>query len=69
MPKQALTITLEAERRADLDRLAEAQGRACDTVIEEAIANWLDLQAWQAGEIEAGNFATAAEIETAYGRR
>jgi predicted transcriptional regulator len=76
MPKEALTITLEAERLADLDRMVAAQGRDRDTVIEEAIANWLDLQAWQAREIEvglkdaeSGNFATSSEIEAAYGRR
>ncbi len=76
MPKEALTITLEAEHRAALDRLAAARGRDRNTLIEEAIADWLDLQAWQAREIEAGlqdaeadNFATEAEIEAAYGRR
>ena len=76
MPKEALTITIEAERWADLGRMVEAQGRDRDTIIEEAIANWLDLQAWQAGEFEAGvkdaesgNFATSSEIEAAYGRR
>jgi len=76
MPKEALTITLAAERRADLDRLAETQGRDRNTLIEEAIANWIDLQVWQTREIEvglqeaeAGNFATDHEIEAAYGRR
>jgi predicted transcriptional regulator len=76
MPKETLTITLDAERRIALERLARAQGRERDAVIDEALANWLDLQAWQTREIEAGladaeagNFASAAEIEAAYGRR
>lgn len=75
MPKEVLTITLEAQRRADLDRLAAARGRDRDTLIEEAIADWLDLQAWQTSEIEAGlrdaesgNFATKKQIDAAYGR-
>lgn len=76
MPKEALTIALDAGRKADLDRMAEAQGRNRDTLIDEAIANWLDLQAWQAREIQAGleaaragDFATDEEVEAALGRR
>lgn len=76
MPRQTLTITLEDDRKAALDRVAEAQGRDRDAVIDEALANWLDLQTWQIREIEAGladadagNFATEAEIEAAYGKR
>jgi predicted transcriptional regulator len=66
----------EADRKAELDRVAEAQGRNRDAVIDEALANWLDLQTWQTREIEAGladaeagNVATEAEIEAAYGNR
>jgi len=76
MPRETLTITLDSDRRTALDRLAEAQGRERDAVIDEALANWLDLQAWQAREIEAGladaeadDFASDAEIAAAYGRR
>ena len=54
MPKQTLTITLEADRKAELDRVARAQGRDRDALIDEALANWLDLQTWQTREIEAG---------------
>jgi predicted transcriptional regulator len=74
MPKQILTVTLEADRKAELDSLAEARGRDRDALIDEALVNWLDLQTWQAREIqagladaEAGNFATEAEIDAAYG--
>lgn len=76
MPREALTITLAADRKAELDRVAEARGRDRATLIDEAIAAWLDLQAWQAAEIEAGlkeaeagDFATAAEVEAAFNRR
>ena len=76
MPRQPLTITLDANRKAELDRVAEAQGRNRDAVIDKALANWLDLQTWQTREIEAGfadaeagDFATEAEIEAAYGNR
>ncbi len=54
MPKETLTITVEAERKAELERIAMAQGRERDAVIDEALANWLDLQAWQTREIDAG---------------
>ncbi len=53
-PKQTLTITLEAGRRTALERMAELLGRERDAVIDEALANWLDLQARQTHEIEAG---------------
>ena len=75
MPRETLTITLDRDRKADLDRLAQAQGRNRDTLIDEALAAWLDLQAWQTHEIQAGledaeaeNFATEAEIRAAFGR-
>ncbi len=71
MSRQTLTITLEAHRKAELDRLAEAQGRNRDALIDEALANWLALQTWQTREIEAGladaesgDFASEAEIES-----
>jgi len=38
MPRQTLTITLDRDRKADLDRLAQAQGRNRDTLIDEALA-------------------------------
>ena len=73
MANEALIITLDADRRAELDRIAEAQGRDRGTVINEAIANWLDLQSWQTREIEAGlveaeagDFASKTEIDAAY---
>ena len=76
MSKETLTIQLDVERRAELERVAEVLGRERDAVIDEALANWLDLQAWQTREIEAGladaeagNFASDGEIEAAYGRR
>lgn len=76
MPKEALTIALDAGLKADLDRMALTQGRNRDTLIDEAITSWLDLQAWQAAEIraglkaaEAGDFATEEEVEAAFGRR
>jgi predicted transcriptional regulator len=34
--------------------VAEAQVRDRDALIDEARANWLDLQTWQNHEIEAG---------------
>lgn len=75
MANEALIITLDADRRAELDRIAEAQGRDRSTVIDEAIANWLDLQSWQTREIEAGlveaeagDFAPQAEIDAAYAK-
>jgi len=76
MPKEALTITVDATRRAELDRPAAQQGRHRDAVIADAIANWLDLQAWQTREIEAGladadagSFASDEELAVAYGAR
>lgn len=76
MPNEALTITLDADHKADLERIARTQGREPGTLVAEAIAHWLDLQAWQAKEIEAGladakadNFATREEVDAAYANR
>ena len=75
MPRETLTITLDRDRKADLDRLAQGQGRNRDTLIDEALAAWLDLQARQTSEIQAGledakaeNFATVGKIRAAFGR-
>ena len=74
MPRETLTITLDRDRKADLDRLAQTQGRNRDTLIDEALEARLDLQDWQTREIRAGledaaagNVAAEAEIPAAFG--
>jgi predicted transcriptional regulator len=65
-----ITVRLDQETVAFLDRLAEVQDRDRSYLIEQAVANFVRLHRWQIEEIErgvkeadAGLFATAEEVE------
>jgi predicted transcriptional regulator len=70
MGSAVLTIRVPEEIKAKLDKLAEATQRSKSFLAEEAIARYLDLEAWQIGEIEQaideadkGDFAEPAELQ------
>lgn len=69
MATAILTLRLPEETKAKLDRLAQATQRSKSWLAEEAIARYLDLEAWQVGEIEQaieeadrGDFASPSEL-------
>lgn len=71
--KEAVTVRLEAAKRAELDALARTVARDRSFLINEAIDAYLAVHRWQMAEIEeglrqadAGEFATEAEVEAAY---
>lgn len=52
MATTVLTLRVPEEVKAKLDKLAQATHRSKSFLAEEAIARYLDLEAWQVGEIE-----------------
>lgn len=69
MATAVLTLRLPEEIKAKLDKLAQATHRSRSFLAEEAIARYVDLEAWQIGEIEQaiqeadrGDFAPPADL-------
>jgi RHH-type transcriptional regulator, rel operon repressor / antitoxin RelB len=69
MATAVLTLRVPEEIREMLDKLAQATHRSKSFLAEEAIARYLDLEAWQIGEIEQaieeadqGDFAKPADM-------
>jgi predicted transcriptional regulator len=65
MDTATLTLRVPVEVRNQLDKLAEATHRSKSYLAGEAIRQYLDLEAWQVGEIQqaikeadAGDFAS-----------
>lgn len=52
MATAVLTLRIPEETRAKLDKLAQATHRSRSYLAEEAIVRYLELEAWQVGEIE-----------------
>ena len=70
MDTTTLTLRVPAEVRNQLDKLAEATHRTKSYLVGEAIRQYLDLEAWQVGEIQqaikeadAGDFASDDEVD------
>ena len=70
MDSATLTLRIPMEVKDQLDKLADATHRSKSYLAGEAIRQYLDLEAWQVGEIQqalkeadAGDFATDGEIE------
>ncbi|MCB1915381.1 MAG: CopG family ribbon-helix-helix protein [Rhodocyclaceae bacterium] len=64
-----MTVRLDDEVKARLDRLAEATQRSKSFLAAEAIREFVDLNEWQLSEIQAalaeadaGDFASDAEL-------
>jgi RHH-type transcriptional regulator, rel operon repressor / antitoxin RelB len=69
MDTAILTLRVPVEVKQQLDRLADATHRSKSWLAGEAIRQYLDLEAWQIGEIaqalkeaDAGDFASDAEV-------
>ncbi|KAB2320267.1 ribbon-helix-helix protein, CopG family [Betaproteobacteria bacterium SCN1] len=69
MATAVLTLRLPEEIKAKLDKLAQATHRSRSFLAEEAIARYVDLEAWQIGEIEqaiqeadSGDFAPPSDL-------
>ena len=69
MATAVLTLRVPEELKAKLDKLAQATHRSKSFLAEEAIARYIDLEAWQIGEIEqalheadSGDFASPSEL-------
>ena len=50
----SLSFRVRAEKAEQLDRLAEATDRPRSWLLQQALDSYLELQAWQMQEIEAG---------------
>jgi predicted transcriptional regulator len=71
MDTATLTLRIPVEVRDQLDRLADATHRTKSFLAGEAIRQYLDLEAWQIGEIQqaiteadAGDFASDEEVDS-----
>lgn len=69
MATAILALRLLEETKAKPDKLAQATHRSKSYLAEEAIARYLDLEAWQVGEIEQaiqeadrGDFANPSDL-------
>lgn len=70
MDTATLTLRVPVEVRDRLDKLADATHRSKSYLAGEAIRQYLDLEAWQVGEIQqalkeadAGDFASDDEVD------
>lgn len=70
MDTAILTIRIPQEVKAQLDKLAEATHRSKSFLGSEAIQRYIDLEAWQIGEIQqaileadANDFASDEEVD------
>ena len=75
MARDAITVRMDAERRAALDALAQATDRDRSYLIDEAVDAYLAVHRWRIAQIEegvrqaeAGEFATDEEVAAAYAR-
>lgn len=72
---EVVTVRLTVELKARLDALAKSTKRTRSFLAAEAIASYVEINAWQIEEIEkglheveAGDFLTEAEQAEAYAR-
>jgi RHH-type rel operon transcriptional repressor/antitoxin RelB len=73
--KEAITVRLEAGKRAELDQLARTTSRDRSFLVNEAIDAYLAVHRWQITHIEqglrqadAGEFASEDEVNAAFAR-
>lgn len=70
METTTLTLRVPTEMKERLDKLAEATGRSKSYLAGEALRKYIDLEAWQIGEIQqalqeadANDFASDEEVD------
>jgi predicted transcriptional regulator len=75
MAEDTISVRIGSDKKAALDAIAAESGRELGAVIEEALAAYLELHAWQVAHIEeglrqadAGEFASEAEVADAFAR-
>jgi predicted transcriptional regulator len=75
MATGTLNLRTEAKSIRELDALAKAQRRTRTDLVNEAIANYIELQRWQMEEIRAavqeadtGDFVSEQEISATFKR-
>lgn len=75
MPRESVTFRLDADKRAELDAVAEALDRDRSYLLNEAVAAYLEVHRWQLAHIreglrqaEAGEFASDEEVAAAFDR-
>ncbi|HEY0307586.1 MAG TPA: ribbon-helix-helix protein, CopG family [Acidobacteriaceae bacterium] len=75
MATNTINLRTEAKSIRDLDALAKAQRRTRTDLVNEAIANYIELQRWQMEEIrvaikeaDAGDFVSEQEIASTFKR-
>ncbi len=73
--KEAITVRLEAGKRAELDQLARTTSRDRSFLVNEAIDAYLAVHRWQITRIEQGlrqadqgEFASQDEVNAAFAR-
>lgn len=76
MPRTStITVRLSGELKSDLEKLARSTKRSKSFLAAEAIADYVELNAWQVAEVEkateeaeAGDFAADDEAATTLAR-
>ncbi|WP_201445393.1 CopG family ribbon-helix-helix protein [Belnapia sp. F-4-1] len=75
MARDAITVRMDAEKRAALDALARVTDRDRSYLINEAVDAYLTVHHWQIAHVEAGlrqadagEFASEEEVNAAYAR-
>jgi RHH-type transcriptional regulator, rel operon repressor / antitoxin RelB len=75
MAKDTITFRIDADKKAALDTLATAMDRDRSYLLNEALAAYLDMHAWQIEHVkeglrqaDAGEFATEDEVAAALAR-
>lgn len=70
METTTLTLRVPIEMKERLDKLADATNRSKSYLAGEALRQYIDLEAWQIGEIQqalkeadANDFASDAEVD------
>jgi RHH-type rel operon transcriptional repressor/antitoxin RelB len=73
--KVSVTVKLDQDAVAFLDKLAEVEDRDRSYMIKQAVANFVQLRRWQIEDIEkavkeadAGLFASDEEVEKLFGK-
>ncbi len=75
MSEETISVRIASDMKAALDAIAAQTDRSLGAVMEEALAAYLDLQAWHVAHIEegfrqarSGEFASDAEVADAFVR-
>jgi RHH-type rel operon transcriptional repressor/antitoxin RelB len=75
MPRDSVTFRLAADKRAELDAMAQILDRDRSYLINQAVEAYLEVHRWQLDHLreavrqaDAGEFASDAEVAAAFDR-